>query len=168
MQKYNDYENAVYGYLKNYNEFKAQSESLGIELAGIDEQIRTIGAAKIARYGGEFYGGDGEFTPTERAAAKLEGLRANLVELQSCKQSIDTLLKKLDCALESAGEGAQIVRRKFIEGQRWSAISMETGYSERNCIRLLRKAVRTIARILFGRRMGQEQMRFEFVFLNPQ
>ena len=50
MKKYNDYENIMYGYLKNYNQFKARLKNIQIEINSIMEQINSLTDVKISKY----------------------------------------------------------------------------------------------------------------------
>ena len=54
--KYSDYENLTYDYLKNYNFFKAKLKTYTAELKDTEEQIISLGDAKIAKYDKECVG----------------------------------------------------------------------------------------------------------------
>ena len=50
MRKYNDCEQLVYQYLRNYSRFQSQVKSLDMEADGIREQIKELGGLKAVCY----------------------------------------------------------------------------------------------------------------------
>ena len=107
MQYYNDFERAIHGYLRNYNQFAAKSKSLAIDIATITEQLSALCDAKIANYGTQPPGGSGEYTPVERNAMRAESLTTAKTELEANKRAIDTII-----AQGNNQDGASSFRRQ--------------------------------------------------------
>lgn len=165
MRNYNDYEKTVYGYLRNYHQFKGQLASLRIEIEGVEEQIRSIGDAKISKYGDAPVGGYDELSEVERAVVRRMKLEERLPILRENCLCIRTLLRRMDNALALMSDTHRtILRRKFIDGERWYQVSQATGYSERSCQYLAREAITVLTKTLFPE-AAEGQRSLDFVFL---
>ena len=165
MRNYNDYEKTVYGYLRNYHQFKGQLASLRIEIEGVEEQIRSIGDAKISKYGDAPVGGYDELSEVERAVVRRMKLEERLPILRENCLRIRTLLRRMDNSLALMSDTHRtILRRKFIDGERWYQVAQATGYSERSCQYLAREAVTMFTKILFPESV-EGQRSLDFVFL---
>lgn len=128
MRNYNDYEKTVYGYLQNYHQFKGQLASLRIEIEGVEEQIRSIGDAKISKYGDAPVGGYDELSEVERAVVRRMKLEERLPILRENYVRIQTLLRRIDNALQLMSDSHRtILCRKFVDGERWYQVSQATG-----------------------------------------
>ena len=89
---------------------------------------------------------------------RLPILRENYIRIQ-------TLLRRVDNALGLMGDAHRtILRRKFIDGERWYQVAQATGYSERSCQYLAQEGIRTIAQMMFPE-TGEGQRSLDFVFL---
>lgn len=164
MRSYNDYEKTVYGYLRNYHQFRGQFTSLRIEIEGVEEQIRSIGDAKISKYGDAPVGGYDELSEVERACVRRMKLEERLPVLRENCLRIQTLLRRIDNALQMVSDTHRtILRRKFMDGERWYQVAQATGYSERSCQYLAREAVTMLTKMLFPDVEGQRSL--DFVFL---
>ena len=164
MRSYNDYEKTVYGYLRNYHQFRGQFTSLRIEIEGVEEQIRSIGDAKISKYGDAPVGGYDELSEVERACVRRMKLEERLPVLRENCLRIQTLLRRIDNALQMVSDTHRIIlRRKFMDGERWYQVAQATGYSERSCQYLAREAVTMLTKMLFPDVEGQRSL--DFVFL---
>lgn len=165
MHSYNDYEKTVYGYLRNYHQFKGQLSSLRIEIEGVEEQIRSIGDAKISKYGDAPVGGYDELSEVERAVVRRMKLEERLPILRENYIRIQTLLRRIDNALQLMSDAHRtILRRKFIDGERWYQVAQTTGYSERSCQYLAQEAITVLTKTLFPEAV-EGQRSFDFVFL---
>lgn len=165
MRNYNDYEKTVYGYLRNYHQFKGQLASLRIEIEGVEEQIRSIGDAKISKYGDAPVGGYDELSEVERAVVRRMKLEERLPILRENYIRIQTLLRRIDNALQLMSDAHRtILRRKFMDGERWYQVSQETGYSERSCQYISQEAIKTLTQMMFPD-AGTGQSSLDFVFL---
>lgn len=165
MRNYNDYEKTVYGYLRNYHQFKGQLSSLRIEIEGVEEQIRSIGDAKISKYGDAPVGGYDELSEVERAVVRRMKLEERLPILRENYIRIQTLLRRIDNALQLMSDAHRtILRRKFMDGERWYQVSQATGYSERSCQYISQEAIKTLTQMMFPD-AGTGQSSLDFVFL---
>lgn len=165
MRNYNDYEKTVYGYLRNYRRFQGQLASLKIEIEGVEEQIRSIGDAKISKYGDAPVGGYDELSEVERAVVRRMKLEERLPILRENYIRIQTLLRRIDNALQLMSDAHRtILRRKFMDGERWYQVSQATGYSERSCQYISQEAIKTLTQMMFPD-AGTGQSRLDFVFL---
>ena len=165
MHSYNDYEKTVYGYLRNYRQFKGQLSSLRIEIEGVEEQIRSIGDAKISKYGDAPVGGYDELSEVERAVVRRMKLEERLPILRENSIRIQTLLRRIDNALQLMSDTHRtILCRKFMDGERWYQVAQATGYSERSCQYLAREAVTMLTKTLFPESV-EGQRSLDFVFL---
>lgn len=164
MCKYTSYERIVLGYLRNYHKLAARADVLGLQMKDLATEIATAGAPKCPAYGLETGGGsaaEDDLNGVEREAYRLIEKQKKLEALQGNQSDIKMHLAKIDRALESLdGTAEQIVRLRYIDGERWGCVSLKTGYTERNCQKIGRKAVHDMADILLGRRA--EQPRFGF------
>nr|DAR86851.1 MAG TPA: Protein of unknown function (DUF722) [Caudoviricetes sp.] len=165
MRSYNDYEKTVYGYLRNYHKFRGQLAGLKIEIEGVEEQIRSIGDAKISKYGDAPVGGYDELSEVERACVRRMKLEERLPILRENYLRIQTLLRRIDNALQLMSDTHRtILQRKFIDGERWYQVAQATGYSERSCQYLAQEGIRTLTQIMFPE-AGEGQRSLDFVFL---
>ena len=168
-ERRSDYVNAVYGYLRNYRQFKGQIANLDLEIQGIRDELKNLYDANLtARYGERTAGGFSELSPMERIVARKQALEEKLPVLLASRQRIESLVRRIDNAMLSLGEvERRIVRMKFMEGQRWLAISMGTKYSERRCQDIAARSVGEIAEIMFPESV-EGQQRLDFVFLGSR
>lgn len=167
-KQWSDYMNTVYGYLKHYRQFKGQITNLDLEIQGIREEIRSLADAKTAKYGTDTGGGFSELNAIERIVARKQSLEGKLPVLLADRHRVTSLIQRIDNAMLSLGETERkIIQMKFIEGQRWLAISMETQYSERSCQGIARRSVAEITGIMFPESV-EGQQRFSFVFLDSR
>ncbi len=165
MHSYNDYEKTVYGYLRNYHQFKGQLSSLRIEIEGVEEQIRSLGDAKISKYGDAPIGGYDELSEVERAVVRRMKLEGRLPILRENYIRIQTLLRRIDNALQLMGDAHRtILCRKFMDGERWYQVAQATGYSERSCQYLAQEGITVLTRTLFPEAV-EGQCSLNFVFL---
>lgn len=165
MRNYNDYEKTVYGYLRNYRRFQGQLASLRIEIEGVEEQIRSIGDAKISKYGDAPVGGYDELSEVERAVVRRMKLEERLPILRENYIRIQTLLRRIDNALQLMSDAHRtILSRKFMDGERWYQVSQATGYSERSCQYISQEAIKTLTQMMFPD-AGTGQSSLDFVFL---
>lgn len=166
--KWSDYRNAVYGYLKHYNHFKGQIANLELETQGIKEELKSLYDVNLTvKYGEHMPGGYNELSPMERIVARKEYLEAKLSVLIADCQRITSLIHRIDNALLFLGDTEKkIIHLKFIEGQKWLNISLETGYSERRCQDIANRSVSDITGILFPESVAGQQ-RLNFIFIEP-
>ena len=164
--KWSDYRNTVYGYLKNYRHFKGQTVNLELAIQGIRDELKNLyGANLTVKYGEHTPGGYSELSAMEKVVVRKQLLEAKLSVLLADSQRIENLIHRIDSALRFLGDIEQkIVRMKFIERQKWYAIAMATGYSERRCQDISNRSVDEITGILFPESMTGQQ-RLNFVFL---
>ena len=166
MRQYNDYENAVFGYLRNYNKLKARVDTLGMEIEDLKAEIESFGGPKSPSLNPYSGGGNvaEELNGVEREAVRLIGMKNDLSTLEQDRRNIKRRLDQIDRALQSLdGTAEKIVRLKFIDGYRWGQVGSEMNFGERNCQKIGMKAVKDITSIIFGNRA--EQTRLNFVFL---
>ena len=165
MHSYNDYKKTVYGYLRNYHQFHGQLASLRIEIEGVEEQIRSIGDAKISKYGDAPGGGYDELSEVERAVVRRMKLEERLPILRENYIRIQTLLRRIDNALQLMSDVHRtVLRRKFIDRELWYQVAQATGYSERSCQYISQEAIKTLTQMMFPD-AGTGQSSLDFVFL---
>lgn len=162
--KYNDYEKAVYGYLINYRRFQGQIANLTIQIQGVQEEIDSIAAAPIAKYGADTAGGFSGLSPVEQLVERRQKLEAKLPMLQADLRRVKNLVESIDTAINMLPEIDQrIVRLKYIENNRWLYVALETKYSERRCQDIAERAIRDITDMMFPE-VAEGQQRLRFVF----
>ena len=145
MRKYNDCEQLVYQYLRNYSRFQSQVKSLDMEADGIREQIKELGGIKAVCYDTTPVSGGEATSPAER-----ERMENKLRLLSVNRKRIVTLLQRLDGAMETLdGVDRQILELRHIRGCRWVQVALEVPYSEHGCQIHARKAVQQVAAIMF-------------------
>ena len=161
MRNYNDYEQLVYKYLKNYNSFKHQIESVNIEIDGIREILAGLKATvydKVIVSGGE------QHSSVEQAIERKEKLEGRLLILTANRQRLTTLIQRIDAALATLEDNERkIIELKHIVGENWIHISMQVPYSERSCQRRCREAVERVAAIMFPDKAIDRKADFVFV-----
>ena len=101
MKKYNDYENIMYGYLKNYNQFQAKLKDIDIEISTVTEQINSLTDVKIAKYDNQPASGFNELSSVELNVERKQKLEQKIQSLQTDKLEISGLLRRIDNALEA-------------------------------------------------------------------
>lgn len=164
MRNYNDYEQLVYKYLKNYNSFKHQIESVNIEIDGIREQIEILGGLKATVYDKVIVSGGEKHSSVEQAIERKEKLEGRLLILTANRQRLTTLIQRIDAALATLEESERkIVELKHIVGENWIHIAMQVPYSERSCQRRCREAVERVAAIMFPDKAIDRKADFVFV-----
>ena len=169
-KQWSDYRNTVYGYLRHYSHFKGQIVNFDLEIQGIRDELKNLYDVNLTpKYGERMAGGFNELSPMERIVARKLHLEEKIPVLLADRRRIESLIHRIDNAMLLLGEAEQkIVRMKFIEGQRWLSVSLETGYSERRCQDIANRAVNDITGIMFPESV-EGQQRFSFVFLgSPQ
>ena len=166
--KWSDYRNTVYDYLKHYKHFKGQIANFDLEINGITEELKSLENvdAKTAKYGADNGGGFSELNPIEKIVARKIYLENKLPVLIADRHRLTSLISRIDNALLSLGENERkIIRLKFIDGERWLNISLDTGYSERRCQDIVNRSITTITGIMFPESV-EGQQRFSYVFLH--
>lgn len=164
MKKYNDYENIMYGYLKNYNQFQAKLKDIDIEISTVTEQINSLTDVKIAKYDNQPTGGFNELSSVELNVERKQKLAHKIQSLQTDKLEISGLLRRIDNALEALPYiDRTIIQKKFIYGYPWFRIAAETKYSERSCQRMMIGAIQRLTRTLFGNTIYEQGRLFIFV-----
>ena len=166
--KWSDYRNAVYGYLKHYKHFKGQIANLELEIQGIKDELKSLYDVNLTvNYGEHMPGGYNELSSMERVIVRKQYLETKLSVLIADCQRITSLIHRIDNALLFLGDMEQkIIRLKFIEGQKWVNISLETRYSERRCQDIANRSVSDITGILFPESVVGQQ-RLNFIFIEP-
>lgn len=167
METYNDYENMIYGYLKNYMQFKAKSKDFAIQINTITEQINSVADIRAAQSDSVYSSNHDNKSSVEKAYERKQKYLEKLRILKLDKAEIDGLLERLDNVLEMLDPIERtIIQIRYIQGCRWTNVSLKVKYSERNCQRIAVKAISKLTRIIFGK-FNYEQKRL-FVFANNQ
>lgn len=161
--KYNDYEKTVHGYLKNYHILQAQTKNKTEEIRILLEQIDALTDAKTARYGNDSGGGYDELSQAERIFARKQELDRKLYNAKINLNNIALMLIRVNNALAYLDpQKKQIVMLKFLEKKSWPQIAAETHTHERNCQRIVRKAIAEMAGIIFPESLAQSRLDFVF------
>lgn len=167
MKKYNDYENIMYDYLKNYNQFKARLKNIQIEINSIMEQINSLNDVKISKYSSQPKASLNVFSSVEQSYERKQKLIQKMQMLQADKSAINELLLRIDNALETLSfTDRAIIEKKFIYGYNWSAVAIDINFSERTCQRIAINAIKRLTQTLFGE-VVYEQGRL-FIFVDKQ
>lgn len=167
MKKYNDYENIMYGYLKNYNQFKARLKNIQIEINSIMEQINSLTDVKISKYSSQPKASLNVFSSVEQSYERKQKLIQKMQMLQADKSAINELLLRIDNALETLSfTDRAIIEKKFIYGYNWSVVAIDINFSERTCQRIAINAIKRLTQTLFGE-VVYEQGRL-FIFVDKQ
>lgn len=150
MRKYNDFEQRVYQYLRNYSRYQYQIKSIDMEAAGVREQIKELGGLKAVAYDAVPASGGEKTSSVEATAIRAEKLENRLHLLAAERERITTLLARIDGAMEMLDAvDRKILTLRHIQGARWLQVSMDVPYSEHNCQIRADKAVQRLATILF-------------------
>lgn len=164
METYNDYENMVYGYLKNYTQFKAKSKDIAIRINSLTEQINSVADIKASRSDSIYSSNHEVKSSVELAFEQKQIYLEKLFLLKRDKQKIDELINRLDSAITMLEPTASdIVRMRYIYNYKWTAISLKTKFSERNCQRIGIGAISKITEIIFGNFIYEQSSLFIFV-----
>ena len=164
MQSYNDYDNIVYGYLRNYNRFQSRIKYLEVELDCKRTELSGIGSAKTASYGAVCGGGYNELAPVERVVEKSGRIADDIEEALSDMQELNSIITKINTALACISSDTQeIITKKFFEDESWQKIARDLHYTERWSQKLMRRGIHDIARIMFGNKV---QCSLNYVFVD--
>lgn len=164
METYNDYENIVYGYLKNYMQFKAKSKDIAIRINTITEQINSVADIRAAQSDSIYSSNHDNKSSVELAYEQKQIYLEKLFLLKRDKSNIDGLLNQIDSAMSMLSPTlSDIVRMRYIYNYKWTAISLKTRFSERNCQRMAINAVSKIAGTIFGDCVYEQGSLFVFV-----
>ena len=163
--KYSDYERIVYGYLSNYHMLRGQIDGITKEIETLTEQIKALYDAKTTHYGVDTGGGYDELASSERKFARKQELDAKLYNAQVNLQNVALAVWRVDNAINYLADvPRKIIEERFFERKSLLQVSIDVGYSERSCYRMLRRAITEMTRIIFPEAEGQKNI--EFVFLN--
>jgi len=159
--KYNDYVKLVREYLRNYNRWHIAVQNMQEEIEAKQREIAVI-AAPVAKYGNTT-GGVNELTSVEREASMHEQARQ---DISSLERGLATLRRKL-AQLERAIHGLQpeeqeLLRRRYIDGGSWLAISGVMHVSPDWARKRARRALGHVAGMIFGS-VAEQQALFTFV-----
>lgn len=161
MQQYNDFYHLTEGYLRNYTEFTIALENMKTARLQKKAELEST-KLPTAKYGVE-PGGAKELTQPEAYSDRLIMLERGIHSLGVDIVGLQLLLDRVDCAMGSLAEvEGKLVKLRYYGRRQWQAVAEETGYSERQCKRLTRKAVWRVCESLFGHKMFIEK-RFWFV-----
>ena len=163
-KKYSDYERVVYGYLKNYHVLKGQADSITKEIENISAQTNSLYDAKVARYGHDAGGGFDELSPAERKFAQKQKLDEKLYNAKINLQNVALAVWRVNNALNYLADvPRKIIEGRFIDRKSLLQVSIELGYSERTCQRILRGAIAEMTNIIFPESATEPHL--DFVFL---
>lgn len=150
MYKYNDYLKLTKEYLKNFAYYQQAISSISEDIEDIRRQLATE-SIKAPAYGSDPGGGFNELNGTERAADKRIRLTKVSEELQENCRVLERQMKKVTAAINTLPEDErQAVQMYYMDCMTYGVISEKLHLSERSCKRLISKATRSIAFMLFG------------------
>lgn len=168
MKRYNDYENIVYGYLNNYTQFVAKSKNIELEISLLYDKIEELNDIdiKTTKYDKVSSNSFGSSSSVEHALERKTKIEEQIKGLRMDKKQIDTLLNRIDNALNSLKTTDKIiVTERFIHEAYWKDISEKVGYSERTCQRIALEAIEKIIKNLFTK-PAYEQGKLNFIFVD--
>ena len=161
--KYNDYERIVYNYLKNYHALKGQAETIAKNIEHLMAQINALYDAKIARYGNDSGSGYDELSSAERKFAQKQELDEKLYAAKVNFQNVVLAVWRIDNSLRYlAGIPRKIIEGHFIDRKSLLTLSLELGYSESSCYRIMRSAIAEMTNIIFPELATHPQLDFVF------
>lgn len=154
-----NYESIVVdGYLRKYNIYKRRLKQISDEYKDIALQIEACYSVRAMKYDGSPSGGFSELIGSEVAAFRLEKLHDRLEYLRSEQKNITAMINRVDSAIELLPDTErQIIKHKYIKNESWWATSMECNYSESQCRRLGKRAVKKIAQMIFWNKMDNAE-----------
>ena len=81
-------------------------------------------------------------------------------EMRRRCDEMEAMIRTVDYALESLNDvDAELIRRHYIDGETWEAVSSELFYSEKWARERAGKAVRDVALMLFGVQIRPAQLK---------
>lgn len=167
LKEYNDYVVLVKHYLCQYDHLRDTAKSKRMQAKTIrDELAKNLDvAAPIAKYGGQAGGGSPELTTVE-AAANRRGKKENLARrLDADADAIENRLKLVDMAISCLDDREQYLIKSYYFGKKtWVELAMDLYLSETWARKSGRRAVKTMASIIFGEDAVPEQMAFHFAY----
>lgn len=147
--EYNDYVQNTKNYLRNLERFKATSANKR-EQAEMWKAELSIGAP-IAKYSAMPGSGTGDLTSTESAAAHREKIQERIVTAMKEADRLDHIVSMVERSINLLPtEDRMIIEMRFREGRSWMQIADTLNYSEKWTAKKGNKAIKSIARMLFG------------------
>ncbi len=149
LMEYNDYVLNTKNYLRNLGRFKATAANKR-EQAELWKSELSIGAP-IAKYSAMPGGGTGELTSTESAAAHRESIQQRINTALKEAERLEHIVNMVERSIELLPtEDRLIIEMRFKENKSWMMIASELNYSEKWTARKGNRAIKAIARMLFG------------------
>lgn len=120
-----------------------------------DESIASV------RYGDDSVSGArAELTTVEAAAARRIQTAERIDDMRCRRDEMVAMVRTVDYALESLNDvDAELIRRHYIEGEKWENISNALFYSEKWARERAGKAMKDIALMIFGVQMRPAQLK---------
>lgn len=149
LLEYNDYVLNTKNYLRNLDRFKATAANKR-EQAEMWKSELSIDVP-IAKYSGMPGGGTGDLTSTESAAAHREDKKKRISTALKEAERLDHIVSMVERSINLLStEDRLIIEMRFREHKSWMQIGDELNYSEKWTARKGNRAVKAIARMLFG------------------
>ena len=159
MREYGDYIREARRILRRYPKMKIAVLNLAEEIRTQELILRDESIASI-RYGDNTAKGRGELTSTEAAADRRLRIAERMEEMRRCCDEMEAMIRTVDYALESLNDvDAELIRRHYIDGETWEAVSSDLFYSEKWARERAGKAVRDVALMLFGVQIRPAQLK---------
>lgn len=166
MNDYNEYVNVIKGRLKNYSMFKKMVSDMTADIATQEEMLsRAMDlGAPIAAYDSMPRGGSSELTTVERLTEDRLRVRENIRRTTLNRDETQLIIDQIDRTLMALSqEEEELLRGYYIDGLSWQTIGYEHHYSERWARKKAKKALRTMALMIFGPKSCPEQLTLAFV-----
>lgn len=147
--EYNDYVQNTKNYLRNLERFKATSANKREQVKLWREELSID--VPITRYSTMPGGGSGDLTSTESAAAHRENIKHRIAIALREAERLDHIVNMVERSINLlATEDRLIIEMRFKEHKSWMQIGDELNYSEKWAAKKGNKAIKSIARMLFG------------------
>ena len=148
--KYNDYENTVREYLRNYNYFK-------IMIANLEEdktdQLNLLSqcSVSIAKYGDSTGGGSSELNQTEAAASQRMKIEENIRRIELNINELNTVINKIERALSAVGSLEKTaISMYYFERKSWEDVGLEIDCTGKTARAKANRAIQDMTFMIFG------------------
>lgn len=148
--KYNDYENTVREYLRNYNYFRIMIANLEEDKA---DQLNLLSqcSVAIAQYGDSTGGGSSELNQTEAAASQRMKIEENIRHINLNISELNTVINKIKRALSAVGTiEKKVIEMYFFEKKSWEEVGIQVDCTGKTARNKANRAIQDMTFMIFG------------------
>lgn len=160
--KYNDYENTVREYLRNYNYFRIMIVNLEEDRTN---QLTLLSecSVSIAKYGDTTGGGNSELNQTESAASQRIEIEERYRQIELNISELNAVINKIERALSAIGKlekGA--ITGYYFEKKSWDEVGIESDCTGKTARAKATRGIKDMAFMIFGAIARPKQLSFCF------